>query len=235
MTTYKTIIDEAEYDKFIAWLPDLEDDECYYYSLLARDKYIRDLGIGTFHSDKHQPTRFTINNKDRLKIKLRQTECALGAYECNGVSIPQEALASYISINPRSQMKAARCMLREMCDVVIDGKKNLNVYQESLTALHKSIAYKRFVDIDFDGVDMETTCKEISKHINPSCATIIQTRGGFHVLVRLSEVEPEYVKSWYRNIQKLDGADIVGDNLVPICGTYQGGWVPRMYKMEEIL
>lgn len=124
---YQVVVDEEEFYKFLKWLPVLEKKECHYVALLARDKYIRDLNIGTFNSDKHQCSR-SVTNTERLLLKLKQCETEVGNYVMKGVEIPQEALAAYMTINPRSQTKAAKWMLKRMADVVADDETNVNVY-----------------------------------------------------------------------------------------------------------
>jgi hypothetical protein len=57
------------------------------------------------------------------------------------------------------------------------------------------------------------------------------TRGGLHAIVNLAKVDKRYEKSWYKNISAIEGVDIVGDTLVPIPGTYQGGFTPYMTKL----
>ncbi|MNK14270.1 hypothetical protein D3C87_323700 [compost metagenome] len=231
---YKTIVDQEEFEKFIAWLPELKPDETYYYSLLARNKYVKDSGIGTLNSDKHQCARF-VTNKERMFMKIQQTETPEGSYGIKGILVPQEALASYITINPRSHKKAARAMLKRLADVVADNEPSPNVYQESLTALHKSVSRKIFLDIDFD-VDENARAhvlNEIKEIINHDAVDILLTRGGFHALVRLDAIEKQYVKSWYQAISLLPGVDICGDNMIPIPGTYQGGFTPRMIPLTQ--
>lgn len=122
-----------------------------------------------------------------------------------------------------------------VADVVADGEQNVNVYQESLTAIHKSVGRKLFVDVDFDNVPLAYTVAQMNSYINADCVKILQTRGGFHAIIRLEAIEERYVKSWYKNITSLEGADIAGDTLIPIPGTYQGGWVPKLYDMSEFI
>ena len=231
---YQVVVDEDEFNKFLKWLPPLEKEECHYVALLARDKYIRDLGIGTFNSDKHQCSRFTTTH-DRLLLKLKQCETAVGNYAVKGIEVPQQALAAYMTINPRSQTKAAKWLLKRLADVVADGEQNVNVYQESLTAIHKSVGRKLFVDVDFDNVALEQTVVEMSRYVNVDAVKILETRGGFHAIIRLDKIHDKYVKSWYKNITTMNGADAAGDTLIPIPGTYQGGWVPKLYDMSEFI
>jgi len=231
---YLTIADEDELKRFIEWLPELVADETFYYSLLARNKYVRDSGIGTLNSDKHQCSRF-VTNKERMFMKIQQTETPVGSYGIKEIKVPQASLASYISINPRSHKKAARYMLKRMADVVADNEPQPNVYQESLTALHKSMSRKIFTDIDFDVEDgnIYPLVHELKKILNKEAVDILHTRGGFHAIIRLDAIEQKYVKSWYRNMQTLPGVDIVGDNMIPIPGTYQGGWTPYLRPLSH--
>ena len=231
---YQVIVDDVEFQKFVEWLPPLEKEECHYAALLARDKYSRDLGIGTFNSDKHQCSRF-VTNTERLLLKLKQCETEVGNYSVKGIEIPQQALAAYMTINPRSQTKAAKWLLKRLADVVADGEQNVNVYQESLTAIHKSVGRKLFIDVDFDNVALEQTVVEMSRYVNADAVKILETRGGFHAIIRLDKIHDKYVKSWYKNITTMNGADIAGDTLIPIPGTYQGGWVPKLYNMSEFI
>lgn len=152
-----------------------------------------------------------------------------------GIEVPQQALAAYMTINPRSQTKAAKWLLKRLADVVCDGEQNVNVYQESLTAIHKSIGRKLFVDVDFDSVGMFTTVQQMKEFINADAVKILETRGGFHAIIRLDAIEEKYVKSWYKNITSLEGADIAGDTLIPIPGTYQGGFVTKLFDMKDFL
>lgn len=230
---YRIVCDTEQLNNFVNFLPKLEDNETYYCALLARDKYIRELGIGSFGSDKHQCARWLSHDVSRLPLKLSQLECHKGAYSLRGVEVPQESLASYITVNPRCQLKAAKKLLHRMADIMTEkNPTNINVYQESLTAVHQSISRKVFVDLDFDGVDPGDTVKEVVKHVNKNAVSVVLTRGGLHVLIKLDDIEPQYVKSWYKNMLKIPGVDIVGDSMLPIPGTYQGGWIPKMVDVE---
>lgn len=56
--------------------------------------------------------------------------------------------------------------------------------------------------------------------------TFVETRGGVHCLVETSKVKPELKKSWYMSMKKLSNLDQAGDQLLPVPGSIQGGFVP---------
>lgn len=64
--------------------------------------------------------------------------------------------------------------------------------------------------------------------------TVLKTRGGFHLLIELAKIAPPYIKTWHKNITVLDGLDIKGDNLIPIPGCIQGGYMPHFLDQHKI-
>jgi hypothetical protein len=227
---YKIIQDEQELQNFIDnILPDLCRDECYYISLFARKKYAREL---IWSSDKSQLKRLTVSKKSDIIKKLRQLEVADGCYTLGDRIAPQDSLVVYIHTNPRSQLKAARNLAKKLMDIIVDNASGFNVQQEALSAIQGSASRKHYVDFDFDLNDkseIPVLIDKIGQCINIDCCTFVETRGGLHCLVKLDDVQFEYRKTWYPNIQKL-GCDEDGDCMIPIPGTCQGGFIPKVLK-----
>lgn len=230
METYKIINDINILKDFINnYLPDLNFGECFYVCLFARSKYCKD--IVHISSDKQQLKRVTCN-KENLIQKLQQMECTLGSYYQRTTQIPQEALAAYISINPRSYIKAIKLTADKFNQLLIIKYNGYNPHKEIMSNIQRSLSRKIYLDIDFDGISYETI-KEIIKNnniINESAISYLITRGGFHLLVKYSDIDKEYQKTFYNNIMKLPGIDIKGDNVIPIPGCYQGGFTPYFIK-----
>ena len=111
MTHYKIITDEAELDRFISFLPELTDTEVYYLCLFGRHKYCEEFPNT---KDNGQLVRVATRKED-IKEKIRKMEVPVGAYSYkNGVIAPQESLAVYIGLNPRSLVKANKKLLIEL-------------------------------------------------------------------------------------------------------------------------
>lgn len=229
---YKIITDEEELRAFIDWLPDLGPDETYYLCLFARNKYCKN--VKQISSDKAQMKRFT-SNKERMFEKIKQLEVPLGSYTQKGNVIPQEALALYITPNPRSFEKAAKASLIHLAHLITKPYQGWHPHQEVMSEIQKACSRKVFFDLDYDHKDIVSTLTEINKGLNQEAYHVIETRGGFHVLVRLNMIQPKYVKTWYNHVTKIGGLDIRGDNMIPVPGTHQGGYTPYFIDVEDTL
>jgi hypothetical protein len=215
---YQIITDEVELDRFIEWLPDLGPSECYYFQLFGRKKYAEE---GLLQSGQQSLNRF-VCTKDRIKYKILQLEIPLGRYVNRDVVIPQECLVLYMNPNPRCHEKAAKNLLKILADKITKKYEHYNTHQLALTELHRAKSRNFVVDFDFDEIDYEDISNLINKVINIDAYKVVKTRGGFHLLVMLDKIHHDYKKSWHNGLCKI-GADVVGDCMIPVPGTMQGG------------
>jgi len=235
---YEIIKDETLLRNFIAWLPELRDNECYYLCLFARSKYAKNEdGSNKFphiKTDKAQLKRFTVSKKEFIYDKIRQLEVTVGAYRTkDGMDIPQESLALYITPNPRNQEQAMFALMKRFIDIQQCKGLNYNIHAEALSAIQKTCSRKVFFDFDIDSDDAENIVRsklDYSK-INKDCVHLLKTRGGVHILVELEKVAIEFKKTWYLYMTSNFDIDIKGDNMVPVQGTYQGGFIPKLITL----
>lgn len=222
---YKIIQDKNKLLSFIDWLPDLQENETFYYCLFARNKYVR----GTEHekflkADKCQLKRGT-SKKEFLYDKIKQLEVEIGSYKTNGYDIPQEALTLYINPNPRSEIKAMKLLLTKGLDLILNQNKGFSCQSESLSAIQQSCSRKLFLDFDFDDNNFEDYKEAIENQVNGAYKVLV-TRGGFHLLVVPSLITDN--KRWYEVISNWEAVDKTNhtDCLLPVPGCCQGGFIP---------
>lgn len=230
---YDIIHDYVQLRKFIDWLPELKDNETFYYSLFARKKYCPEL---IKSNDKTQLKRGT-SNKELLVRKIEQLEVPLGKLYLKDQQAPQESLVLYIMPNPRDVRKAAHMASMKFQKMVFDNAVNYNPIAEVTSCIQNSKSYTYVVDFDIDSKDIDLQLikdyfynrkKEdnVESFVN-RILTIIETRGGYHILVK-PEQASKYSKTWYQDIMKMYPCDQAGDQLCPVPGTIQGDFIPKI-------
>lgn len=233
---YKIIQDEEELQKFINWLPELEDGHKFYVSLFARKKYGATEGL---KADKGQLKRFTAS-KEQLINKIKKLEVELGSYECDGVKVNEESLVMYITPNPRDMHKAGLKTIQELTKFLVEGKK---IYNPQSVALNMTqvTGVKKFFDIDLDfkegsGISYMNLLNWLSDDniINSEAVigNIVKTRGGFHILVELDKISEPFKKSWFNNFSQAKHEKFTimmnSDNMIPIPGCRQSDFIPKL-------
>lgn len=214
---HRIINDLYNLEKFIDWLPELTEDECFYMSLFARKKYCPEL---IKSNDRTQLVRWT-TKKEYILDDLRRLEIRYGTLKLRGQPVPQESLVVYINPNPRSQSKALH-ELGKKCWELTKGK-GFDVTQEAISCLQRSKSYTYVVDFDIDTRDFDLSL--ITQIIPEETYKVVQTRGGYHILVNPAEAA-KHNKLWHPQIMKY--ADQGGDQLLPMPGTTQGGFIPQL-------
>lgn len=217
MENYKIIYDEAELDRFIDWLPELAVNEKLYYSLFCRKKYFEQ---AIKSNDKTQLKR-GLATKANLKDKIRQLEVKLGQWKLRDMEVPQEALVFYVMPNPRCMIKATYKAIRHCADLLENTNKGYNLVQETMSCVQKSKSRTVFVDFD---IDDKTADLHLLKQVGlpEDCYTVVETRGGYHILVDVRRFQGKDYPHWYNNMKELFVVDQVQDQLLPVPGTIQG-------------
>lgn len=223
---YQIIADEKKLLAFIDWLPELEKNEKYYVSLFARKKYSDD---EIKSNDKTQLKRFT-SDKNRMLDKIKQLELPMGAWKLDNGPAPQKSLALYITFNPRCMKQATELMGKRCWDLM--KTENYNLHAEALSCIQKSKSRSCYIDFDIDDKTIDLDEDWLKTEIGEGNYVIMETRGGYHLLVQPEKAthfrqENFNDKKWYQLIQKKYPVDQAGDQLIPVVGTSQGGFVPQ--------
>lgn len=223
---YKIIKDEKLLKEFIEWLPELAPTEKYYLCLFARNKYCKELVH--IKSDKAQLKRF-VTDKDRMFKKIQQLQIEKGTYFQKEVPVPEQALALYITPNPRNMWNASVNTMVKLAQAIRDQNILMNPHQEALSEIQKAKSRTCYIDFDIDaeGEKLVDDLRAAKAYINNDAVTLLQTRGGVHLLVNPEKVEQQYKKTFYQHLAKLPGVDQTGDSMIPVPGTSQGGFTPH--------
>ena len=215
---YKLIVNEDNLKEFINWLPDLEPNEKFFVALFARKKYCGDL---IKSNDKTQLKRF-LATKETLIDKIKQLECEIGTYKLKHTAAPQESLVLYITPNPRDMVKATFALGKKCFDLIQTQGYNYNIHAEALSCVQRSKSKSRFCDFDIDDKSVDLT--KLHGILPRDCYSILETRGGYHVLVDVTKAPKT---KWHVAIREAFDVDQVGDQLIPIPGCVQGGFEPK--------
>jgi len=179
---------------------------------------------------------FTANSKSYLIQQVRQLDVAIGLYtNRNNEPLHQDALALYVSLNPRNIKLAQQNLLRRLVDVAIDRNNTQNPASLALSELQKARSRSEYIDFDFDIGDdkVEETARKILTLVGKEAVTFLKTRGGFHAFVRPKIASNYGFKKWHNEISYLPGCDVVGDSLIPVPGSSQGGFVPHFFNIQN--
>lgn len=224
---YRIIKDEQLLMDFIDWLPDLTPDEIYYLSLFGRKKYCPELKYSK--TDKTQLKRFT-SDKERMLQKIKQLETQMGSYYLKDTPALQESLALYVTVNPRSQVIATRNLLIKLAQLVGQPYNGHNVHQIAMSEIQKAKSDTIWVDFDLDVEKSDSyldRIKTVLHELGVVDFKILETRGGYHILVKPNAVMN---KMWYKGIVDNFPCDVVGDNMIPVVGCTQGNFTPRFIE-----
>ena len=209
------IYDEQAILDYLAWLPDLEENEAYYLCLFCRKKYRPDV-IAT--NDKTQLARKGKSSKEYVMDTLLKWDMIDWGY-------PVDSLVAYLHPNPRCQVKAMRHLIKTGIDLVFNKAKGYSTPAQAMSSLQRSASRKPIMTFDLDGDTFKyNALNEIFNGGANECVNIIETRGGHHLLV-----EPKKAtainRAWYNRIVEYGGEslDQKGDLMSPIPGTLQGG------------
>ncbi len=238
------IQDKSEFNKFINILPDLKNDEVYFISLSARNKYLNDeerkfYGLGR----TEMFARNIIRRKEDFEYVLSKLESSLQfKLTKNKQKIPEKALVVYININPSSMIKAYFNLANEMNKELLDINMALqNGKQPNYSGIHLldrklmnciQIARSRkiLIDIDFDVKEDDDSIKDFVIDLSNRGIKyyVLKTKSGYHCLIDLASMKDKKfnlnfeVQKYHKSVCLHNGEVIINTNgMIPVPGTLQ--------------
>lgn len=223
---------------------------------IARRKYWQELS----KSQMNLNTKIfaSDDDEDRFVNELRRYEVRCDLYKDVDKDIPSSAVAIYLTANPMNELKAFFAMQREVSEkleTIVLGRLRASSTTEGngkgisnrigqMTSIFKSCLHKSdqnvFLKLDVDTKEEQKimTLKTFFKERQILPHLIVESRGGYHVLLKRSllgknhehlhkfvegatfhDPETKEEKSWV-TVEK--------NALVIIPGTYQGGFLARI-------
>lgn len=218
---YNLVYDEEQIKRF-AKLIDSENS-MHHMFIAARPKYI---SSDTDRSrNRHMNTKVSFNKSPEEFVRLvRKYELPVGSYNDDGYVYPNNCLVIYCTTNARDGFQAGRKLISKLVDGAFEGAKAEifnHLYSNVDSCLMSSKEKIKLVTIDIDEKEQYAEVKQFldDKKIVP--AAVIETRGGYHVLITAEDASNSRIHHHY-------GKKItINDTFCPIPGTIQGGWPVR--------
>ena len=230
--------DYIQFYFFLRLLSDPGDDEVYFLSLSARNKYLTDeerilYGLGrtemfsrTIARDRHLGYHRAMAEMN-ASLSWRRTS--------KGLPIPQKALVAYANLIPSSTLDAygkftstMGLIQSEIIKAIRNGKNpNMDAFlrldKKLMTNIQQASGKKVWVDIDFDSKDREAL-SEFRQRITGTDHYVISSHGGYHILIRSTTMTRAVSLAVGEFNDKLDGEVIFNrNNMIPIPVTLQAG------------
>jgi len=236
---YKFIYDVDQIKKFHSLLSPLKDEEAYFISLSARNKYLsieerKEIDLGRTEMFARRLAKK--GDYETFIRVLRSYEANDGAYTSrSNINLPMKCLVLYVNINPVSGRKALKEFYEKSTQLLFDladdkeaGKRLSTLDTELMNCYQRAKGTKKFIDIDFDVPEIalvNTVCSDLKVH--DVIYHVVKTKSGFHVLVQKDTLKYNYteaVRMADQEAKKVYGhAEVVvnSNDMIPIPGTIQ--------------
>jgi len=240
---YTFIHDIEQVRKFHSLLSPLKEDEAYFISMSARNKYLT----------AEERAYYDLGRKemfDRKLVKETSFECflrELRTFEVNdggytgrsNIPIPEKCMVIYANINPVSGILALREFYEKTNTILFEMGSNKSINKkfscldsELLNCYQRAHGTSTLIDIDCDipddGADLvKTVCDDLREH--DVVFNVMKTRSGYHILIQRDTLTYNY--KWIienvnaEAVQRYERAEIMvnRNQMVPCPGTISAG------------
>ena len=216
------IYDEEQIKQFVDLIGTKDANHQMFIS--ARHKYNKDV---PFKACNISPKSFYNVDADHFIDLIRKYELPVGSYDDRGVSLPTNCLVVYCTTNAREGKRAAQNFINNCMNSVFSGDGHIfnHLYENLNSAIMSSKAKTQLTTIDIDSKDEYKEVKEFLIVENIVPAAVIETRGGYHVLLKTDKNLSNVYKSF-------SAKHTMGDTFCPIPGTLQGGFPVRFISFD---
>lgn len=260
---YQIIYDENELKRFYDnVMPRLIDDEVYFVSLSARNKYLTEeerkrLALG--RTEMFAKTIVRSDSFARLLRTIRKYETNEGSYLTkNGSYIPPKSIICYFNINPSSTLKAYKEFnatmneyMYELAHNSLENRNTENIISRikrmddlMMICYQKNRGRKVYLDVDFDINKgdfhlVEYFCERMKQ--NNVKYFVVDTKSGYHVLLDRSTIKFNFTevitdvesKAFCIYGEREKYEIVLNKNaMIPLPGTLQGGHEVRVLYDE---
>jgi len=251
---FQFLINPLELEKFFNLvLPDLTQEEVYFLSLSARNKYLTEEEREIYSCGRTEMfERKIIREHDWMKFlrTIKKYECSDGAYTGRtGLTLPEKCLILYININPCNMVRAYKLFQDEMNENILNlitkSGSGLDFFKHMdrlmMNAIQKSKGTRHYIDIDIDAKDITNTefweaIKGIAGKFKENGLKffVIKTKGGVHFLLKRRTINFNYtlvIKEYNHPEESNPIKEIKRNNndMIPLPGTSQAGYPVEVY------
>lgn len=241
MPYYELVHSEDEVRRFYRMLGRLKDEEAYFLSMSARNKYLTEEERKEYELGRTEMFARKLVKDDtesRFMRTVRSFEVAHGGYLSRGdVPLPTKCLVVYANINPVSGRKALQEFYAKTTQLLFDlstspeaERKLSRLDTELMNCYQRAKGTKSLVDVDFDvpdeGFDLVerfvAEMRERGVEIE-----VVRTRSGYHVLLRKETLKfnyPAVVQGLHTEaVDRFGHAEVMvnKNDMVPLPGTMQ--------------
>jgi len=216
------IYDEEQVRQFVELIG--TKDAIHQMFISARPKYNKEVQFKARHIS---PMSFYNADADHFINLIRKYELPIGSYNGRGVPLPTNCLVVYCTTNARDGKRAAQNFINDCMNSVFSGDGHIfnHLYEKLNGAIMASKAKTQLTTIDIDSKDDYKEVKDflIAENIDP--AAVVETRGGYHVLLKTDKNLSKVYKAF-------SAKHTMGDTFCPIPGTLQGGFPVRFVSFD---
>jgi len=226
-------------------LPPLKDNEVYFLSASARNKYLTEeqrkfYGLGR----TEMFGRMVAKSKPHFYKKVSELQEYISTYRTKtGQKLPDFCTIIYSNINPSDSIRAYFQLQseanRKLQESMVNGRTNelnhyfTNIDRHILTEIQRSPGTKHYIDVDFDVesyIPVEVFLNSLNE--NGVIYHVIQTRSGYHVMMKRDTIQYDF----HSVLMKLNetfcsesGEIIINRNaMVPTPGTLQASHLVKI-------